>query len=630
MSKSFVYRPDIDGLRAVAVLLVVFYHAGFTTIKGGFIGVDVFFVLSGFLITLILDREIRSGEFSFKKFYLRRIRRLLPALLFVLVVTSVFCFYYLVPGDLIAYGNSLRYALLSLSNVYFWLNTGSYFSKNVDELPLLHTWSLSVEEQFYFVWPVFLLAMSRFFSRTTTWVLFILGFFAAFGIADWAAVNKASAAYYFLPTRAYELMLGAGLALAWDDFPRLNARQNNLLSLVGLSMIIGTSLLLNKSQVFPGVNALWPCLGAALLIASGKHQEQAGIVNRILAIKLVVAIGLISYALYLWHWPILALINYQGIELTKPVASFAIGASVIMAVLSYFFIEKPFRTKLIFSFEKSFVIWLLIPLVVSVFGYQYVQGKDGFKERFENLFNPSNKVLPDLEKANLGKLSGSYLGVKKEKLDGLFIGDSMAGAYLDFVNVLAVDARLFIYGSHLSGLPPFLGQFDYPREDALETRTPDKLEQNELRIKEAGNYRFVILSASWANGFPYLGHSEDDINRTIEYYLNNKIKVIVLWKPNFFGGARIYNQAVAQLMRTKTLVDFKIKDQPTKIVADLKEKYPDIILINPNDVLCRDGECDVQIDGTFIYSDQAHLNRLGAFLLGEKYLKINGNPLSGL
>ncbi|AMK75186.1 hypothetical protein EDE11_106178 [Methylomonas methanica] len=140
----------------------------------------------------------------------------------------------------------------------------------------------------------------------------------------------------------------------------------------------------------------------------------------------------------------------------------------------------------------------------------------------------------------------------------------------------------------------------------------------------------MILSASWANGFPYLGRSEQDIHRTIEYYINNNVKVIILWKPNFFGGARIYNQAVAQLMRTKTLADFKIKDQPTKIVADLKEKYPAIILINPNDVLCRDGECDVQIDGTFIYSDQAHLNRLGSYLLGEKYLKVNGNPLSVL
>jgi len=630
MSKSFNYRPDIDGLRAIAVLLVVFYHAGFSSISGGFIGVDVFFVLSGFLITLILDKEIRSGIFSFKSFYLRRIRRLLPALLFMLSTTTVAAFYYLVPGDLIAFGTSLKYSLFSLSNVYFWLNTSGYFAKNINELPLLHTWSLSVEEQFYFVWPITLIVMNRFLSRSTTWILFIIGFLLSFGLADWASINKAGAAYYFLPTRAYELMTGAGLALAWDNFPKLNKSQNHLLSIIGLLMIIGTSLLLTESNTFPGINALWACLGTVFLIASGKNNETIGIVNKALSLKPIVAIGLISYALYLWHWPIFAFINYQGIKLTNTVSWLAIGLSLFLAVVSYYFIEKPFRVNVVWSFNKSFCIWLLLPIIMSIFVCEYIDKEEGFKDRYSNLFNPNGKVLPELEQAQLGKLTGSYLGVKKTKLDGLLIGDSEAGAYFNFLNVLATDAGLSIYGTYLLGLPPFFGVSAYTRDDGQDTRAPDKLELNELRIREAAKYNFVFLSADWTTSYPYLTKSAEDLYKTIEYFINNNVQVIILYTPNMLNGQREYNQTVTKLLKTTTLVNYKIKYKPTKIVAELQEKYPSIMVINPNDVLCNGEYCDVQINGTFLYSDHRHLNKLGSYLLGEKYLKDKGNPISNL
>ncbi|MEY3289521.1 MAG: hypothetical protein RLZZ419_1763, partial [Pseudomonadota bacterium] len=559
MSKSFNYRPDIDGLRAIAVLLVIFYHAGFSAISGGFIGVDIFFVLSGFLITLILDKEISAGVFSFKSFYLRRIRRLLPALLFVLCVTTIAAFYYLVPGDLIAFGNSLKYSLFSLSNIYFWLNTSSYFSKSINELPLLHTWSLSVEEQFYFVWPITLLVMNRFLSRPTTWILFISGFLLAFGLADWASINKAGAAYYFLPTRAYELMIGAGLALAWDNFPTLNKVQNNLLSIIGLLIIIGTSLLLTENDTFPGINALWPCLGTAFLIASGKNNETLGIVNKALSVKPVVAIGLISYALYLWHWPILAFINYQGIKLTNTVSWLAIGSSLFFAIVSYYFIEKPFRVNVVWSFKQSFCICLLLPIVMSIFISEYINKEEGFKDNYSNLFNPNGKTLPILEQTRLGKLPGSYLGIKKAKVDGLFIGDSIAGAYFNFLNVLATDAGLSIYGTYLPGLPPFFGVSAYTRDDAQDTRAPDKLELNELRIREAAKYNFVLLSADWTTSYPYLTKSAEDLYKTIEYFINSHVQIIILYTPNMLNGQREYNQTVTKLLKTTTLVNYKIK-----------------------------------------------------------------------
>jgi peptidoglycan/LPS O-acetylase OafA/YrhL len=340
------YRADIDGLRAVAVLLVFAYHletftVGFAAAWGGFIGVDVFFVISGFLISSVILREIETESFSLKEFYRRRIRRILPALMVMMLVTAIVNSYYMLPSQLYAFAKSLLAATFSLSNFYF-LSTSGYFSSNADK-PLLHTWSLAVEEQFYILFPLFLLLLRRFFpKRFKSAILFVAA--ASFLLSVWVVHKSPTAAFYLPTTRTWELLLGTMLAI--DVFPRVEtALGRNLLSATGLLAILIAGFTYTGSVPFPGASALVPCAGAAFIIAAG--ETGSSIVGRLLSLRPVVFIGLISYSLYLWHWPI---ILFQHMAMLQPrnasnhaIKGSIVIASFVLATLSWRFIETPFR-----------------------------------------------------------------------------------------------------------------------------------------------------------------------------------------------------------------------------------------------------------------------------------------------
>jgi peptidoglycan/LPS O-acetylase OafA/YrhL len=340
------YRADIDGLRAVAVLMVFAYHLDtFTTgnlgVWGGFIGVDVFFVISGFLISSVILREIDNSTFSLKEFYCRRIRRILPALVAMLLATAIAGCYYMLPSQLYNLAKSLLAATLSVSNFYF-LATAGYFSSNVDK-PLLHTWSLAVEEQFYIFFPIFLVLLKRFFPRRFKAAIISVAA-ASFMLSVWAVHTSPTVAFYLPATRAWELLLGAMLAL--DLFPRAqSAIVRNLLSAVGLLAVLVCGFTYTGSVPFPGAAALVPCLGTAFIIAAG--QAGSSIAGRLLSLKPIVFIGLISYSLYLWHWPI---ILFQHLSMSQPrnASNHVIKGSIlifafVVATISWRFIETPFR-----------------------------------------------------------------------------------------------------------------------------------------------------------------------------------------------------------------------------------------------------------------------------------------------
>jgi peptidoglycan/LPS O-acetylase OafA/YrhL len=346
MSNRESYRADIDGLRAVAVLLVFAYHldtfeTGFVAAWGGFIGVDVFFVISGFLISSVILREIDNSTFSLKEFYRRRIRRILPALMVMMLVTAIISCYYMLPNQLYAFAKSLLAATLSFSNFYF-LSTSGYFSNNADK-PLLHTWSLAVEEQFYFLFPLFLLLLKRFFARRFKAVIVSVAA-ASFLLSVWVVHSSPTAAFYLPTTRAWELLLGAMLSI--DLFPRVqSAIGRNLLSAAGMLAILIPGFTYTGSVPFPGAAALVPCAGAALIIAAG--ETGSSVVGRLLSLKPVVFIGLISYSLYLWHWPI---ILFQHMMMLQPrnASNHVIKGSIVIvafvvATLSWRFVETPFR-----------------------------------------------------------------------------------------------------------------------------------------------------------------------------------------------------------------------------------------------------------------------------------------------
>jgi len=333
------YRGDIDGLRAIAVLGVMAFHLGVARIPGGFVGVDVFFVVSGYLITGLLAADLENSSFSLARFYERRIRRIAPVLVVVLAATTTAAAAVLYPAPFRDYGDSLLAATLSASNFYFWLNS-NYFAPSAAELPLLHTWSLAVEEQFYLVFPLMLAALHKLPRRGMLLVLAALAA-ASFAASAIQARTDSAAAFYLPHSRAWELGLGALLAL--KAAPRLKApRLASPLGLLGLALIAASMLKLNAATPFPGAAALAPCLGAALVIYAG---ECGGLIARLLSWRPLAFVGLISYSLYLWHWPLIALTRIAtGAEDLTHVQQAAIaGLSLVLATLSWRYVEQPFR-----------------------------------------------------------------------------------------------------------------------------------------------------------------------------------------------------------------------------------------------------------------------------------------------
>ncbi|MGR3781313.1 MAG: acyltransferase family protein [Albimonas sp.] len=341
MSKSIGYRRDVDGLRSIAVVPVILFHAGLPGVGGGYVGVDVFFVISGFLITSILRREIEERRFSIVDFYERRARRILPALFAVIAFTLLGCAVIQSPGLFLETGKATIATVLFGSNFLFW-KTDGYFAPALELQPLLHTWSLAVEEQFYILFPPLLTAMAALGARGIRWLL-AAAIAGSFALAVHGVATGANWAFFLLPPRAWEL--GIGAALAYGMAPSTAPRA--VREAVGAAGLIGTLapvVLYSSHTPFPGLAAAPPVLGAAALIWAGGAGGSAA--TRLLSLAPLVWVGLISYSLYLWHWPILVLLRAVTWEphLSPQAQALAIGATVLLAWLSWRFVERPFRT----------------------------------------------------------------------------------------------------------------------------------------------------------------------------------------------------------------------------------------------------------------------------------------------
>lgn len=339
-ARNLTYRPEIDGLRAFAVVPVVLYHAGVGYFPGGFVGVDIFFVISGYLISRIILDGIEAGVFSFTDFYERRIRRILPALFVVIFCTLVVGCLVALPLQIKSTANSAIAALFSVSNFFFWLQSG-YFAPAAELVPLLHTWSLGVEEQFYIFFPILLLVLSR--LQVSTRQVLAIAFLPLFLAAAWLSYHKPSFAFYLLPARAWELILGAILATHIIPIPK-HRLVRGVLSSAGLILIVLSLFLIDSRDVFPGFWAIMPCLGAALVINFARDDTLA---QQILSLRPLVFIGLISYSLYLWHWPVLTSFRMVLADLHLPTlwAICAITLSFVLATLTWRFVEIPFRDR---------------------------------------------------------------------------------------------------------------------------------------------------------------------------------------------------------------------------------------------------------------------------------------------
>ncbi len=360
--QALAYRPEIDGLRALAVIAVVLFHAPLGC-PGGYVGVDVFFVISGFLITSLVLRDLEAGRFSLAGFWERRIRRILPALSAMIFVTMAVSGVMYLSEDFEQFGKSVIAQALLAANFFFWRSDedrGGYFGPTSEERPLLHTWSLAVEEQFYLIFPVLMLLLFRFSRLRQAGALgrvLGVGVIGGLLLAETGVRYDPAASFYLLPTRAWELLTGAWLAALPAGFTIRRRFWREAFSWLGLAGIVIPFWLYSKETPFPGLAALPPCVGTALVILGNTRGEGAGLTSagRMLAWQPVVFIGLISYSLYLWHWPVLVLGKYWWVDPVTPL-HFRIGLvllALVLAVLSWRFVETPFRKKKWMTTRKS-------------------------------------------------------------------------------------------------------------------------------------------------------------------------------------------------------------------------------------------------------------------------------------
>lgn len=331
------YRAEVDGLRALAVVPVILFHAGFSLFSGGFVGVDVFFVISGYLITLVILDSIDDGGFSFLDFYERRARRILPALFVVIVFCTALSFFIMMPSQLKDFSGSIVATSLFFSNIFFWKDSG-YFDAAAEEKPLLHTWSLAVEEQFYLFFPFFLIFCLRRGNKFALWAIFLMAVLSLL-VSEWGWRHERLANFYLMPSRVWELLIGSISAFV----TRRNPDKSDTLSCLGVLGIVFSVFFYDKDTPFPSIYAILPVLGSALvLIFSGSDT----VVTRILSAKPIVGVGLVSYSAYLWHQPLFAFSRVWF--LTDP-PQYVMGllsvASLVLATLSWWVVERPFRNR---------------------------------------------------------------------------------------------------------------------------------------------------------------------------------------------------------------------------------------------------------------------------------------------
>ena len=520
------YRQDIDSLRAIAVLLVIFYHVfgegGF--FSGGFLGVDIFFVISGYLISYHVVSELENGSFSLKKFYLRRIRRILPAFLFVLIIVCFVGFFILTPEDLQKLSETALAACLSVSNLYFWkyLSIG-YFNPDANILPLLHTWSLGVEEQFYLVWPLTICLLFGRFPRAIGPLAFL---FALISLAAYYVLRAhQSFAFYSPVTRAFELLAGGWLAIYWAKLKSPSKTGSFFLCATGLLLIIYTSSYLNGIHSIV-INSLVVCFAVVLLIYSGKTANT--LIHKMLTFNLLTSLGLISYSLYLWHWPIIAYIHYVGLEIDEKVGLLIFVASIILSFISWKYVEEPFRRKYKFGFKTTILLCLVIPsLLISLFvvacklvpNFGFNKVSPTILTMIEDYYGPYTEAkcidAPTLHPSSMEKCSVGDLSEKNPSV--LIVGDSHAMAFAGMLDIILKGSHLRGYLVTQSGTPFILG-------DIKDWRDNNPMQRNALISKMIRNnhYNFVVLGGYWdyypdsifANG--YGANSSSLINRVIE------------------------------------------------------------------------------------------------------------------
>jgi peptidoglycan/LPS O-acetylase OafA/YrhL len=600
------YRPDIDGLRAIAVIPVVLFHAGVSLFTGGYVGVDVFFVISGYVISKSLLSDIHQGRFSISKFYERRVRRIFPALMATFAVTWLLAWLLFLPSYFIDYSKSLFSSSLFFSNMYFWKYSG-YFANGAELRPLLHTWSLSVEEQYYVVAPIALYLIARFCR--SRWLM-VLGpaALASLALSIWAAKNGPTANFFLLPTRAWELLLGAMLALRPPP-PLPHPFLKQALGLIGVALIAAAVFLYDSGTPFPGWTALPPCLGAAALIYVGSDAKQGSQAwaTRALALKPLVWVGLISYSLYLVHWPIAAFTRYVQLrDPDPPTVAFIVLLSLVLAWLSWRFVEQPFRRPAKpLPRPALLATGVAAMLVVAGFGAAgataRVAARDsGFKELAAKesgaLWGEGTCFLennPDPALWNAARCTVVDNGPETV----LLWGDSYAAHYVPGFAALRAEVPYRVLQYTAAGCPPAVSSNAPARPKCSD------FNRNALDVIRREHVTKVILAGRWAD---LQRRGLGELRSTIEALSGMGVQTYVV------GQSPIFPADVQVIASRKTGVDAWPIDLDPSLNARLARLSAGARFIDPLPRLC-DGEvCAFREDGRLLYADDGHFTSFGS------------------
>ncbi|NMY13967.1 acyltransferase [Pseudomonas sp. WS 5019] len=634
MSSALVFRRDIAGLRAVAVIGVLLFHLGFSWIPGGFAGVDVFFVISGYLITSILLRSVASGEFSFFDFYLRRVKRLLPAAL-VVMVFSLFAGYFLLdPAAFENLASSALYASFFSANIYFYLNSG-YFDPSSEESPLLHMWSLGVEEQFYIFFPLVVITLF-FLGRRFVFLGLTVLFAASFILCLFMAYHDPMFGFYMFPMRAWEL--GVGCLLAFCAASSFSSFLKSVLALLGVVLIIGSMLFLNKGLSYPSYWAAIPVLGTALLIYFGRGGYFS---ERWLGSRIMQFVGKISYSVYLWHWPLIVFYRtyWSGKELAflESLAIFLI--SLFMGWISWRFVEEKFRLA---SVRPPFVFG---GAVVATFSLVFLASTVLLSNGFESRVVKNTVDLTDVKKMwdwNCVEqklvpgggpscvLGASWSSAVKR---GVVWGDSHSEHFAAVLDSVASKKNIAIVIAPRS-CPPYLNlkYVGYNRSDnpLFGERCSTKQEMMLKWVNESNDIDFIVMAAAWSGHGGNLVSLSPDVGKLGPELMYDSFSYLL-------GGLKLegrkllflgeiprldfsYNSCAAASLgiplrqcsydfRTLSYADVTARHEPyNRVLSKLALDWNAKVLL-PSQVMCTSESCGTFFAGEFIYRDSNHLRR---------------------
>lgn len=500
-AKNHVYRPDIDGLRAIAVLAVLLFHADVPWITGGYVGVDVFFVISGYLITSIIVGKVDAGTFSIVDFWERRVRRIIPALMVVALFTLIGSWLLFFPQDFKDFSESLIAISVFASNMLFWSEAG-YFASPGEVKPLLHTWSLAIEEQFYLLFPLLMIGLA---GKRSRWRLpVLLGLSAAsFAVSISWVKSAPDSAFYLLPSRAWELAIGSMLVFLAS--PPQSRILREALCAAGLFMILYACFSYDSSTRFPGAAALLPCIGTALLIA-GQSQQRQTLSFHLLSLKPMVFVGLLSYSLYLWHWPIIVFAKYHAdTHLQGASIAIVLGLSFALAYCSYRWVETPVRQQRIFATRRSVFTAAAVAFATTIGIGAYGHLSNGAPQRIDkniltlysgfNYINPRRKECVNFENTNFDPERICKVGPATNEPAFLVFGDSHADALMPVIDAMAAQYGVAgLYGIY-NGCPPLLDVYRY---DTSDQHNCNAFNEHMLAELKSNNIKTVLLVGRWA------------------------------------------------------------------------------------------------------------------------------------